>query len=80
MAEQKNYLTNKIAYRKKTAFTIGACLDAEFAHYLSIDKLDYKSKSYFLYLLFQDLFVLDKTIQEIDFENLKTKARQYGNE
>lgn len=74
LAETRSYLSADIAWRNKTPFTKGASLDKLFSAYLRKEDSNYKSKSFFLYYLFEQLFIFDIPLQIIDFDLIKYKA------
>jgi asparagine synthetase B (glutamine-hydrolysing) len=79
LAEHKKLLPACIAGRSKNALTTGTAIDQLFSAALKIQHVkNYHFKSIFLYFLFEQFFVRDKTIHEIDTEQLIHKTKQYA--
>ena len=71
MAVKMNLLPKDYAWRKKTAFNVGASTDKLFAKMLKIENYkDYESKGKFLYKILHYLFIEGKKINELDYKSL----------
>lgn len=78
MSDEMKLSHHDIAWNKKTALTHGTSLDKLFSKVLNIKyNSDYYFKSIFLYFLFEDFFVNDKNIEEINFNFLIHKTKNY---
>lgn len=78
MSDEMQLTHKDIAWNKKTALTQGTSLDKLFSKILNIEhNNNYYFKSIFLYYLYKDFFVNDKNINEIDFNYLIQKTKNY---
>lgn len=78
MSDEMQLTEKDIAWNKKTALTQGTSLDKLFSKILNIKHdNNYYFKSIFLYFLYEDFFVNDKNINEIDFNFLIQKTKNY---
>lgn len=78
LATHKKLLPPSVSWRTKNALTTGTAIDQLFSAALKIKHIkNYQFKSIFLYYLFEQFFVLDKTIDEIDINQLIHKTKRY---